>query len=192
MSRAGRIRQFASDRSGNILIMFTMMSFGLILVTGAAVDFGRAVQLRSNLQSAADAAALAGVADFTSLERAGHQQAITNDYMNASILSSALNGVDFTITPFPTKVDGVITAFNIRIAATGRLNTTFLSLLVESVPVSVESTATIPATVVSNDDGSTEMPAMLPAGDDPYLFNQPRDLDLEAFGKGIGQARITQ
>jgi Flp pilus assembly protein TadG len=192
MSRAGPIRRFASDRSGNILILFTMMSFGLILVTGAAVDFSRAVQLRSNLQSAADTAALAGVADFTSLGRAGHQRAVASDYMNGNILASALGGVDFTVTPFPTKTDGVITAFNIRIAATGRVNTTFLSLLVEAIPVSVESTATIPATVVSDDGGNAEMPALLPASDDSYLFSRPRNLDIEAFGMGIGQARITQ
>jgi Flp pilus assembly protein TadG len=191
--RLGLARRIAHDRSGNVLILFTLMFFGLALLTGAAIDVSRAVQVRSDLQSAADAAALAGVADFTSLARADHQQAIASDYMSASVLESALNQVDFTVTPFPTKVDGVITAFNIRVAAKGRISTTFLSLLVDAIPVSVESTATIPATAdVTAADGDAGMPAVLPAADDPNLFNRPRNLDVEAFGMGIGQARITQ
>src|SRR5262249_41758017 len=191
-SRFGSVRRFARDPSGNILIMFTLMFLGLALMTGAAVDVSRAVQLRSSLQSAADAAALAGVADFTSLGRADHQQAIASDYMNASVLESALNGVDFTVTPFPTKVDGMITAFNIRVAATGRINTAFLSLLVDAIPISVESTATIPATVTVTAVGDPGMPALVPARDDPNFLETPRNLDREAFGIGVGKERLTQ
>ena len=188
---ARSVLRFANDRSGSVLIVFTLMFFVLALLTGAAIDVSRAVQVRSDLQSAADAAALAGVADFTNPVRAGHQQAIASDYMNASVLESGLNDVDFTVTPFPTKVDGVITAFNIRVAAKGRINTTFLSLLVDAIPVSVESTATIPA-ILDLTDGDGGPPSMLPASDDPNLFNRPRNLDVEAFGMGIGQERITQ
>jgi hypothetical protein len=94
----GSVLRFANDRSGNVLILFTLMFFVLALLTGAAIDVSRAVQLRTDLQNAADAAALAGVADFTSFGRADHQQAITSDYMNASVLESGLNDVDFTVT----------------------------------------------------------------------------------------------
>jgi Flp pilus assembly protein TadG len=181
VSRAGSIRQFAGDRSGSILIMFTLMLCGLALFVGLAVDVSRAVQMRSTLQSAADAAALAGVADFASLGRADHQQAIARDYMNASVLESRLNEVDFTAMAFPTNVGGVITALNIRIAATGRLKTTFLSLLVDAIPVSVESTATIPA-IFDLTDGDGGPPADAGGGPPP-----PKSLVM-----GIGQELITQ
>ena len=187
------LRAVAVDRAGNILIMFTFMLFGLALLIGAAVDFSRAVALRSNLQNAADAAALAGVADFTSLGRAEYQQAVASNYMNANVAMMAANdGVDFTITPFPTKVDGMITAFNIRVSATGRLNTTFLSLLIATIPVSAESTATIPATVIIDAGSGAGMPALLLSGDNPNLFVRPRNLEVQALGMGIGQEHITQ
>jgi Flp pilus assembly protein TadG len=182
------------DRSGNILILFCFMSFGLALMTGAAVDFGRAVALRAGLQNAVDAAALAGTADFTDLAQSGHQQAIATDYMNASLpLMMANAGVDFTVTPYPTKVDGVITAFNVRVTAVGRVNTAFLSLLVDAIPVSVASTATIPAIIFTSDSGGDgSMPSLLPASDSPGLYERPRNLDLEAFGIGLGQEHLIQ
>jgi Flp pilus assembly protein TadG len=188
---AGRLLR---DRAGNILILFCFMSFGLALLTGAAVDFGRAVALRAGLQNAVDAAALAGTADFTGLAQARRQQAIATGYMNASLpMLMANDGVDFTVTPFPTKVDGVITAFNIRVAAEGRVNTTFLSLLVDAIPVSVASTATIPAiTFAADSSGDGSMPALLPASDSPGLYDRPRNLDLEAFGMGLGQEHLVQ
>jgi len=189
----GPAHQIAANCAGNILIMFCFMSFGLALLTGAAVDLSRAVELRSDLQNATDAAALAGVADFTSLGRSEHQQQVASDCMNASVPESTLDdGIDFTVTAFPTRVDGVIAAFNIRVSATGRLNTTFLSLLIDVIPVSVESTATIPAVVSAVEGANTAMPALIPAADDPNLLNRPRNLDVEVFGMGLGQERITQ
>jgi len=188
------IGHFVRDRAGNILIMFCFISFGLALLTGAAVDFGRAVALRAGLQHAVDAAALAGTADFTNLAKADRQQAIATDYMNATLSELMANdGVDFTVTPYPTKVDGVITAFNVRITAVGRVNTKFLSLLVDTIPVSVASTATIPAILFTADSsGDGSMPALLTAGDDPNLYVRPRNLDLDAFGIGLGQEHLVQ
>jgi hypothetical protein len=47
------------------------------------------------------------------------------------------------------------------------MNATFLSPLVGAIPVSAESTATIPATVFPAGSGNMETPALLSAGDDP-------------------------
>lgn len=52
-----------SDRRGGVALMFGLMAFVLVLVGGGALDFGMAQSRRTELQAAADAAALAAARD---------------------------------------------------------------------------------------------------------------------------------
>lgn len=53
-------RKFGANQCGNVGIIFGLMLVPLLAVTGAAVDYGRAVSAKSKLQGIVDAAANAG------------------------------------------------------------------------------------------------------------------------------------
>src|SRR3954468_4685004 len=50
------LHRFRRDKSGNIAVIFTLTLLPLLSAVGCAVDYTRASQIRSKLQSAADAA----------------------------------------------------------------------------------------------------------------------------------------
>ena len=56
------MKRFRRDQRGNIAVIFTLACVPLISVVGCAVDYVRATQLRTKLQSAADAASVGSVA----------------------------------------------------------------------------------------------------------------------------------
>ena len=56
------IGRFRSDRSGNVAVIFTLALLPILSAIGCAVDYSRATQLRSKLQSAIDAASVGSVA----------------------------------------------------------------------------------------------------------------------------------
>lgn len=55
----GTGRRLFSDRSGNVAIIFGLTLMAVMAATGVAVDFSRALQVRSRLSNALDAAGLA-------------------------------------------------------------------------------------------------------------------------------------
>ena len=191
------IARFRGDRGGNILLMFCFLSVGLVLLAGGAVDLSRAVMLRSALQDAADAAALAGATNFSSASAFSARQAVATDYMNASLARLPDRGdITFTVSPFATDSNGTTTAYNVKIAAVARLKTTFLALLTDTIPVSVVATAAYPVAMLSGaydaGNSSPSLPASVPAGDDPQLYARVRNLEVEALGVALPGAHLTQ
>ena len=56
-----RQRSISRDESGNVGIIFALMIIPILGITGLAVDYGRTITARSQLQNATDSAALAAV-----------------------------------------------------------------------------------------------------------------------------------
>jgi Flp pilus assembly protein TadG len=56
------IGRFRRDRSGNIAVIFTLALMPILSAIGCAVDYARATQLKSKLQSAVDAASVGSIA----------------------------------------------------------------------------------------------------------------------------------
>jgi hypothetical protein len=57
-----QLSRFRRDRSGNIAMIFAIALLPLVTAVGCAVDYSRAIQLRSKLLSASDAASVGSVA----------------------------------------------------------------------------------------------------------------------------------
>ena len=55
------LNRFRRDKSGNIAVIFTLAMLPLLSALGCAVDYSRATQLRTKLQSAVDAASVGSV-----------------------------------------------------------------------------------------------------------------------------------
>ncbi len=131
------------DRRGAIAIMFGLMSTVLVLAVGTGVDLARAVQFRSALQSAVDSAALAGASAYIDDSTQTLGQTVAQNFMNSAIPKlPPNNGVTFpTPTAFSHSTSGVVDSYNVTVSASGSVPTTFMSLVVSSVPVSVTATA---------------------------------------------------
>ena len=86
-----RLRAFANDRRGNVVLIFALAIFVLGMVVAAAVDLTRASSSRSHLQDATDASVLAAAkayymnASKPHAERLASAQAAADAYMQSMI-----------------------------------------------------------------------------------------------------------
>lgn len=95
-------KRWISDRSGSTATTFAVAIMGLVGVSGAAIDYSQLSGSRAKLQSAADAAALAGAKEF----RLGNASAavVTQISQNAALAYLKAQGVSIaggaaTISP---------------------------------------------------------------------------------------------
>ncbi|MGH6981990.1 MAG: TadE/TadG family type IV pilus assembly protein, partial [Stellaceae bacterium] len=81
-SRIGRI---AKNRRGNIGMTFALLLGPLIMISGAAIDYSRLEQFKTQLQATVDSAALAGAAVYTSSGQ--HSNAVTaaTNYVTSNV-----------------------------------------------------------------------------------------------------------
>ncbi|OYV64428.1 MAG: hypothetical protein B7X09_05780 [Acidiphilium sp. 21-66-27] len=109
-ARRNIVRILRNDRRGNIAIITALVSLTLVFVLGVGVDYGLAVDRKAQLETYADAAALAAVTP--AMVAAGQTAAITKaeNVFNAQALS--LSGIDY-------NASGV----TVSISANGNLQT---------------------------------------------------------------------
>jgi len=131
----------ACDTRGGIAIAFAAMAVPLFLTVGGAIDYSRAVHFRAELQSVADSAALAAANDYDGTQiGATTATAVGNAYLSAGSARLPENaGLTTTVTP---TVVG--TGYQVAVTATASMTTTFLGVIMPSIPVTVSSTALNP------------------------------------------------
>ncbi|WP_426437940.1 TadE/TadG family type IV pilus assembly protein [Bradyrhizobium genosp. P] len=129
------LRCFRSDRSGNVAIIFALLLLPMVVAVGCAVDYSRANQIRTKLQSAADAASVGSIAKASAgFIAAG---AMTSDGpvpAGAADATKIFNGNVFNqngftlggVTPAVTKTGGTLTS-TVQFSAT--VPTMFLGLV---------------------------------------------------------------
>jgi Flp pilus assembly protein TadG len=147
------ISGFGSDRRGNIAVIFALALLPIMSALGCTVDYSRAVQLRSKLQAAADAASVGSIAKTAPAFIAAGT--MTSDGTIASGVTDANNIFDANMTgvtgytlnsrtPTVTKSGSVITS-NVAFSAT--ISTMFLGVMGKSTLTlagSSTSTANLP------------------------------------------------
>lgn len=127
---------FLSNRDGNFAIMFAILAVPLLLAVGVSIDFVRAVNERTELQSAADSAVLAAASEY----KAGTQETTLAKTINAYLLG---NGVSGAATVGKPKVASDKSELCIDVL--NSVATTFMKIAnIESVPVEVRACATLP------------------------------------------------
>jgi len=131
----------ACDTRGGIAIAFAAMAVPLFLTIGGAIDYSRAVHFRAELQSVADSAALAAANDYDGTQNgATTAAAVGNAYLSAGSARLPENaGLATTVTP---TVVG--TGYQVAVTATASMSTTFLGVLMPSIPITVSATALNP------------------------------------------------
>ena len=97
------LRRIARDRRGNVAITFGLSLLPAMFLIGMGLDFSSAIQKRSALNAAADAAALAAVTPAMLTQTpAAAQTAATNIFKAQASLVSGLNYTDPQVTVVQT------------------------------------------------------------------------------------------
>jgi len=127
-------RGFARSRSGSMMPLFFLSLVPLITVVGFSVDYTNAVETRSNMQEALDAATLAITTLPTTTTTVARQQALQDNFVANNGQGTA------TLVSFAIAADGTSTA---QTSASFAMPTNFMSIAnISSVPVAVNSGVT--------------------------------------------------
>ncbi|RMF00719.1 MAG: VWA domain-containing protein, partial [Alphaproteobacteria bacterium] len=133
---AGQSRRFVDDRRGSVLLLFSLSLVAILAFTGGAIDFGNAHRMRSKLQNALDAAALAAGREF---DRGGSKTAAQEVALRVFQANMGANARSQSITLNIADSGGVITA-----SAQTSVETFFLGILgMEALPVGATSQVTL-------------------------------------------------
>jgi len=165
------LRRLRRDRGGNVTTLYALLAPILVFGTGAAIDYGRAAQMHSKLNAAADAAALAALTPSMLQQNATTAQAAA-----VSLFQGLTNGI-------PT-----LSGTQVQVTVSSGSNP-----LVRNVTVNyTTSVATLFAAVLRRNSlqvsGSSMATAQIPPNIDFYLLldNSP-SMALPATTAGITQ-----
>ena len=143
LARIGR------NRRGATAMMFALLIGPITMLTGAAVDYARLSEFKSQLQATVDSAALAGAAAYTSSSEDSNAVTIATDFVSSNV--ALLPPHIGTITPVvhATNVtSGSNEGYTVTVQATSSISTTFMRIITSSLPVSASASAVNPATRV--------------------------------------------
>jgi len=127
--------RFIHDRRGGVAPMFALAIIPVFGLVGAAVDYGRANTVRTGMQSAIDATALAMAKLAPTLTQTQLQQQ-TTAYFNA--MFNHPEALNLVITPTYTTAGGS----QLTISVSGSVNTSFMRIMGFS-SLNVGSTSTV-------------------------------------------------
>lgn len=124
------------SRDGNVSMMYALVAPVLVFGAGAAIDYGRAAQIHTKLNAAADAAALAALTPAMLQQSATVAQAAA-----VSMFDGLTNGIS-GLTPGATQVTVTVTVGstapvrNVEVSYSTSINTIFAQVLgVSALPV---------------------------------------------------------
>src|SRR5277367_1632962 len=149
-----RLRDLLSaDRRGAVALMYGLALVPLLLGVGSGVDIARGLQVKQVLQGAVDAAALAGASAYANGASSGTASAVASSYfsMNGLPLPDRAPMPTPTVSTSVQTTNGAVSGYTVTVTATTAMPTTFMSLLVSSVPVTVSATAVNPVSTVTLD-----------------------------------------
>jgi Flp pilus assembly protein TadG len=145
------ISRFRRDKSGNIAVIFTLALLPILSALGCAIDYSRAVQFRSKLLAAADAASVGSIVKTSpafiaagSMTADGPIPAGVTDATN--IFKGNMSGLTgYTVTPTVVKSGSTVTS---TVQFSADVSTMFLGVMGKStmtVTGTSTSTANMPA-----------------------------------------------
>jgi Flp pilus assembly protein TadG len=115
-------RQFTAANAGNTVVTFALAFLPLMGLTGAAVDYTHANQLRTAMQAAADATVLM-IAQNAASQTASAVQSSTSNYYNALFTNPAVTNLRVTGTYDNTDGSTVV------VSATATYKTSFMNIM---------------------------------------------------------------
>ncbi|MDE1904117.1 MAG: hypothetical protein KGI46_09700 [Alphaproteobacteria bacterium] len=144
------IRHFNRNADGSVAILFGLLMIPLVVAAGVGVDYGRAAEIRASLQSAVDAAALAGASAYTSPSAEASATTLAQNYVTntTSTMPSGVSVVSTSVTPGTTG-SGNNVAYTMSVSATLSVPSMFLAVVRGPITVSATATARNPVVTAS-------------------------------------------
>ncbi|MFO1184627.1 MAG: pilus assembly protein [Bauldia sp.] len=117
---ARSLHRFAGDRRGNVATIFGIAAIPVMLAAGSGIDFGRAYWVRTNMQDALDASALA-ISKIAATSTSAQLNAAAVKYFNVNFNEPDAKNVTVSATysTLPTTV---------KVTGTADIDTYFLGL----------------------------------------------------------------
>ena len=140
-----------TDRRAGVALLTALGMVPMLLSAGIAIDLSRVTAFRIALQNAADSAALAGAAVYSSSGKSSAAVTAANDYMTRAEADLPINdGVTFKATPgTQTNSSGATTGYTVSVTASAAVPTTLMSMVTPSVSTSVAARALNPEVSIS-------------------------------------------
>ncbi len=132
----GLFARLARDAQANVIILMAVGMLALGTATGVGVDFARGLNFKSELQGAADAAAIAGASVYLNSGYAAQATALANDYFTKATANLPTNtGVTSAVVLSSTA------PWTVTVDASASINSSFNGLFENQIPVSVTAMA---------------------------------------------------
>ncbi|HEY0203400.1 MAG TPA: pilus assembly protein TadG-related protein [Acetobacteraceae bacterium] len=159
---AGPRLRLWGDRRGNVAVVIALSAFPIIAAVGAGIDISRMAKAKAALQNAADAAALAGAAQYSSPGQSTVAQNNAQSYFDKYALGGDIMSASRTVTPAQSNSTSSSSTSSsssssqaVTVNATATLKTTFGGLV-------GLSTMTVNATAVAGTVTTTTTPNPTP------------------------------
>lgn len=135
------VRNFLRDKRGNVAIIFALASVPLLFLTGMGIDYGIAASRQAQLNSFADAAALAAVTPTMMAQSTAAATNVAQNTFNAQ--ASALQGINYNPGNLTVTINTAGSVRNVTVAYTANYQTVFPNVLgTSSITLGGSSTAT--------------------------------------------------
>lgn len=144
------IRRLNRNADGSVAVLFGLLMIPLIVAAGVGVDYGRAAEIRATLQSAVDAAALAGASAYTSPAAETSATTLAQNYVTntTATMPSGVAVVSTSVTPGTTG-SGSNVAYTMSVSATLSVPSMFLAVVRGPITVTAAATARNPVVTAS-------------------------------------------
>src|SRR5579883_753955 len=144
------VRRLNRNADGAVAVLFGVLMIPLVVAAGVGVDYGRAALVRAQLQSAVDAAALAGASAYTSPSAQTSATTLAQNYVNnrTSAMPSGVTVTSSSVTPGTTG-SGNNVAYTMSVTATLSVPSMFLAVVRGPISVSASATARNPVVTAS-------------------------------------------
>ena len=162
------ISRFFSNQRGNVAVVFGLAAIPILGVAGVALDYTRASHFRSKLQTAVDAAALAGATETSDAAIDRTVSAFMNNSLPGGL---SVNHVTYTVDLQPTTV---------AVTAKAEVPTTIGALFFSEMPVSASATASHGEPVRLVDVSVTNFNSDAADANSIYWYIVPEDGSLPA------------
>ena len=134
---AGLARDLGHDTRAGVMMLMAFSMLALAAASGAAIDFARGLNFKLALQSAVDAAALAGATEYLNTGSQTSAKSLATAYITNA--KSALPPSGTVSTNVAATASG--TTYTVVVTASASITASFLGVIENSIPVSVTATA---------------------------------------------------
>jgi Flp pilus assembly protein TadG len=151
LKRTGaNLRALIGARHGVIGVAMALLFVPVVMIVGAAVDYARLEQFKTQLQSTVDSAALSGAAAYVDASSSTNATTVASNYLtsNETLLPSHVGSITTHVSASQVTT-GSNQGYTVSVSATGAIGTTFMRLIASTLNVSASATAVNPLVTIT-------------------------------------------